>query len=133
AIARDGRSLKLLPPFWLLILLWALWAIASLAWSLEPERPVKELRSELGLTFAAFWLCFVAAQARDAARIVCIVVGIAGIALCADAIYVAAPGAQGWFGGPGNLSSALLVLLPCSLAAAWYGQRTGWPLSPRIA
>jgi len=133
AVMQDRRSLELLPPLWLPILLWALWSIASLAWSLEPERTARELRSELGQNFVAFWVCFVAAQGRNAARIVCIVVGAAGLALCANAIYVAAPGAEGWFGGPGNLSSALLILLPCSLAAAWYGQRSGWPMTLRIA
>jgi len=39
---------------------------------------------------------------------------------------------DGFHGGPGNHSSALLTLMPCVVLAAWYGWRAGWPW-PRLA
>jgi O-antigen ligase len=126
AMAKERPGARLLPPLWIPLALWAAWAVASLAWSIDTERSVKELRNEVGYSIGVFWLCFVAAQARGAARVFLPVLGAAGLLLCANALYVAAPGAEGWFGGPGNLSSALLVLVPCAAAAAWYGQHAGW-------
>jgi O-antigen ligase len=133
AIAKDRRALRLLPPLWIPLLLWAAWAVASLMWSIDPERTAKELRNEIGYSIGVFWLCFVAAQARGSARAFLPVLGAAGVLLCANAIYVAAPGAEGWFGGPGNLSSALLILIPCASAAAWYGWHAAWPAVWRAA
>lgn len=133
AIARDRQSLRLLPPLWIPLALWAGWSIASVAWSLEPARTVRELRNEIGYSVAVFWLCFVAAQARDSARAFLPVLGAAGVLLCANAVYIAAPGAEGWFGGPGNLSSALLILMPCATAVAWYGRHAAWPAAWRAA
>jgi O-antigen ligase len=133
AIAREPRSLRLLPPLWIPILLWAAWATASVSWSLEPARTIRELRSEVGYSMATFWLCFVAAQAHVAVRAFLLTVSAAAIAVCANAFYAFARGTDGWTGGPGNLSSALLILLPCAAAAAWYARRAAWPTAMRLA
>jgi O-antigen ligase len=133
AIARDGRSLRLLPPLWIPLLLWAAWAIASIGWSLEPGRTVRELRSEIGYSMAAFWLCFVAAQARVAMRAFLLTMSAASIALFANAFWAFARGTDGWSGGPGNLSSALLILLPCVAATAWYARQDSWTVALRAA
>jgi O-antigen ligase len=133
AIARDRRSLRLLPPLWIPLLLWAAWAIASVIWSLEPARTIKELRSEIGYGTATFWLCFVGAQARVAVRVFPLIISAASVALCANAFYAFARGTDGWSGGPGNLSSALLILLPCAAALAWYARQAAWPVALRAA
>jgi len=131
AIARDRRSLRLLPPLWIPLALWAAWSIASLAWSVEPDRSAKELRNEIGYSIATFWLCFVAAQARNAVRVVLSVVALAAALQCAIALHGYLT--YDWFaymlgvhGGPGNQSSAIVILLPCTVAAAWYGRRVRW-------
>jgi O-antigen ligase len=138
AAIRDRRSLQLLPPIWIPLALWAAWSVASLAWSLDPERSAKELRNEIGYSIAAFWLCFVAAQARAAPRIVLPVVGLAAAALCTVTLYDYltlgwSASAFGLHGGPGNVSSALVILLPCAAGAAWYGREARWPLRARSA
>jgi O-antigen ligase len=38
----------------------------------------------------------------------------------------------GWHGGPGDHSSALLVLVPCAAMAGWYSRRASWPLPLRL-
>lgn len=123
---RDWRAL---PPIWIPFALWAAWAALSLAWSLEPERSVKEWRNEVFYAGAAFWICFVAAQAREAARVFVPVVGLAAIAACAVALHAFSQswGAyqHGWHGGPGNHSSGLLMLMPCVLVAGWHASRRG--------
>jgi O-antigen ligase len=136
AIARERRSLSLLPPLWVPLALWAAWSIASVLWSIEPERTIKELRSEVGYSIATFWLCFVAAQARDAVRVILPVMAVAAAIVCAMSIhfYYDLPWylyALGLHGGPGNHSSTLIVLAPCALAAAWYGGRLNAPLWAR--
>jgi O-antigen ligase len=138
AIARDRHSLRLLPPLWIPLVLWALWSVASLAWSIDVGRTGKELRNEIGYSVAVFWLCFVAAQARAAPRIFLPIVGLAAAAVSMLALYDFL--ARGWYeyilglhGGPGNHSSALVILLPCSAAAVWHGHQAKWPLWARIA
>jgi len=130
-LAREPNGVSELPPIWLPFLLWAAWSAASLAWSLEPERSEKELRNEVIYTGVALWTCYVAAQARDAARIFLLVLAAAAMALCALALYHFWQGfesyATGLHGGPGNLSTALITLLPCGVMAAWYGRRVAWP------
>jgi ADP-heptose:LPS heptosyltransferase/O-antigen ligase len=129
AIIKDRASLRLLPPLWLAFALWAAWAWLSLAWSVEPERTLKELRNEIVYTALAFWACYVAAQARDAARAIAPVLAAAAVTACAIALYHFPQGTEpyhrGLHGGPGNLSSALLTLMPCALLGAWYARRTG--------
>jgi O-antigen ligase len=127
AIARERGSIRALPPIWLAFALWAAWALLSLAWSVEPERTAKELRNEVGYTALAFWACHVAGQAHNAVRIVAPILAAAALLLCAFAFYYFPHGnysyPPSWHGGPGNLSSTLLTLMPCALLGAWYGQR----------
>jgi O-antigen ligase len=127
-LARN-RELRALPPIWIAFALWAAWAALSLAWSLEPERTLKEWRNEVFYAGAMLWICFVAAQLREAAMIFLPAVGLAALAACAIALHAFSQGwqnyHQGWHGGPGNHSSALLVMMPCVLVAAWYASRTG--------
>lgn len=129
-IVKDRTSIRLLPPVWLAFALWAAWALLSLTWSMEPERTLKELRNEIGYTALAFWVCYVAAQARNAARVIGPVLAAAAVLVCAIALYHFPQGEEpyhrGWHGGPGNFSSALLTLMPCAILAAWYGHRAGW-------
>jgi O-antigen ligase len=125
-LARD-RELRSLPAIWIPFALWAAWAALSLAWSVEPERTLKEWRSEVFYAGATLWVCFVAAQARASARVFLPAVGLAALVACALALHSASTGwvryQQGWHGGPGNHSSALLVLMPCVLLTGWYAAR----------
>jgi O-antigen ligase len=118
-----------LPPIWLPFLLWGGWALLSLTWSLEPERTLKEWRNEVFYTGAALWICYVGAQAPAAARIFLPVLAAAGAAACVFALRDFAQGpehyATGWHGGPGDHSSALLLLMPCAAMTGWYLQRIG--------
>ncbi|HZN85440.1 MAG TPA: O-antigen ligase family protein [Burkholderiales bacterium] len=135
-IARDRHGIKALPPIWLPFLLWGLWAAASIAWSVEPDRSEKEWRNEVFYTGAALWICFVGAQARNAGRIVLPVLGITITAAIAIALWTYSRGwteyLVGWHSGPGDHSSALLTLLPCLAMAAWYGSRAGWARPVRV-
>jgi O-antigen ligase len=130
AIVNDRQSIRILPPVWLAFALWAAWAGLSLTWSLEPERSLKEFRNEIGYAALAFWVCYVGAQARNAARVILPVVAAAAVLVCLVALYYYPQGlerySEGWHGGPQNLSSALLTMMPCVLMAGWYGRRTGW-------
>ena len=127
-VARN-RELRSLPQIWIPFALWAAWAALSLAWSVEPERSLKEWRNEVFYAGAVLWVCFVAAQAREAAKILLPVMGVAALAVCAAAFHAASRGwvsyQHGWHGGPGNHSSALLMLMPCALATGWYATRIG--------
>jgi O-antigen ligase len=127
-LARN-REVRALPPIWIPFVLWAGWATLSVFWSIEPDRTLKELRNEVSYAGATLWVCFVAAHAREAARIFSPVVGLAAVAACTIALHASTTGwgnyQQGWHGGPGNHSSALLILMPCALAAGWYANRIG--------
>ena len=114
AIVVSQKQARGLPPVWIPFLLWAAWALASLAWSIEPERTLKEWRNEVFYSGAALWICFVGAQARNAARIFLPIAGAAAAVVCAIALYEFGRGWEhyvvGWHSGPGDHSSALLVL-----------------------
>jgi O-antigen ligase len=128
-LARN-RELRALPPIWIPFALWAAWAALSLAWSLEPERTIKEWRSEVFYAGATLWVCFVAAQARETARIFLPIIGGAAIIACVFALDLFLRGGDrnlgGWHGGAGHHSSALLMLTPCAIMTAWYARRRGW-------
>jgi len=130
AIVNDRQSIRILPPVWLAFALWAAWAGLSLTWSLEPERSLKEFRNEIGYAALAFWVCYVGAQSRNAARVILPVLAAATVLVCLVALYYYPQGlerySEGWHGGPQNLSSTLLTMMPCVLMAGWYGRRTGW-------
>ena len=131
-VARK-EPVHVLPPIWLPFLLWGMWAALSLAWSLEPERTLKEWRNEVFYTGAALWICYVSAQARDAPRLFLSIVAAAAALVCSIAMYEFSRGWEGylvgWHGGPGDHSSALLALMPCVVMAAWVFSRRGrlWP------
>ena len=130
-VVAKGKHVSALPPVWVAFLLWAAWALLSLAWSIEPERSLKEWKNEVFYTGGALWICYVGAQATHALRVFLVVVGSATAVACGVALYESARGWEhylaGWHGGPGDHSSALVTLLPCVAVAAWYGSRSGWP------
>jgi O-antigen ligase len=132
SVARSRGEIRALPPIWIAFAAWAAWAALSLLWSLEPERSQKELHNEVLYTGIALWICHVGAQARNAARVFLPLTGAAAFAVCAIALWEFSQGpkryAIGLHGGPGNHSSALLVLMPCALMAGWYAARARWPL-----
>lgn len=132
-VARGGKDIRALPPIWLPFVLWAIWAGLSIAWSLEPERSIKEFRNEVFYTGAALWICYVGAQARNAARIIPPLVAAAAATVVLVALRDFAIGWEhyltGLHGGPGDHSCALLTLMPCLVIAASYGRRARWPLS----
>jgi O-antigen ligase len=126
----DRNSIRVLPPLWLAFGLWAAWAWLSLTWSVEPERSIKELRNEIVYAGLAFWMCYVAAQARESARVLLPIIGAGVVVLCAVALYnfpLGVRNGERWHGGSGNLSTIVLTLLPCALMAAWYGHRNAIP------
>jgi O-antigen ligase len=126
---RERAQLRLLPAVWLPFVLWAAWAAASLAWSIEPERSLKEWRNEAFYTACALWSCFIAAQARAAPRLFVAVLAAAAVAVCGVSIWEYSKGRAeyltGWHGGPGDHSSTLLMLMPCAVMAGWYARRLG--------
>ena len=130
AVAKE-KDLSALPPVWIPFVLWGAWALASLAWSIEPERTLKEWRNEVFYTAAALGICYVGAQARQAERILLPVLGAASMIVCGVALYNFSRGIgpyqQGFHGGPGDHSSALLTLMPCALVMAWHAARTSRP------
>jgi O-antigen ligase len=127
---RD-REVRVLPPVWLPFILWGAWAALSWLWSLEPERTLKEWRNEVFYTGAALWICYVGAQARGAARIFLPAVAVAAAAACLFALHAYSAGwvryAEGWHGGSGDHSSALLVLMPGVLIGGWWALRQRQP------
>jgi O-antigen ligase len=135
AVAR-GRSggrgdIRILPAIWLPFLLWGAWASLSLTWSVEPARTLKEVHNEIAYTAVALWMCFVGAQAENAARVLIPVAGVAAAVVMAIGVRDFSLGWEiyltGLHGGPGAHSSALLVLMPCIALTGWYGWRAGWP------
>ena len=131
AVVVSRKKAHAWPPMWLPFLLWGAWAALSVLWSIEPERTMKEWRNEVFYTGAALWVCYVGAQAQNAIRIYAAVLATAAGTACFIALYEFPRGwdayAAGWHGGPGDHSSALLVLMPCVAMAGWYAARASWP------
>lgn len=122
-LKHAGAPLVLAPPLLIPLALWGAWAALSLSWSLDPQLSAKELRNEIGYAFGAFWLCFVAAQAPQAPRIIPRVVALGAVGVCAAALGESSAAALRELqlhGGPGAFSSTLLILFPCTLAGAWF-------------
>ncbi len=137
-LARRDAGVQALPPLLVPILLWAAWAGLSVLWSQEPARSQKEFQNEVVYVFLGFWLCYVAAQAQSARRVMGIVLGATGVLACVVGIYVyLAPVAPPWLSrlasGPGDQSSAMLTLMPCALLAIWLARNEAWPRSHRLA
>lgn len=130
-LMREREAVHGLPPIWPAFALWTAWAALSIAWSEDVARSVKELRNEFVYTGFALWTCFVAAQARSAPRTLLTVMGTAGAAASALALYYffGDPGKypRGVHGGSGNHSSVVLVLMPCALMSGWYALRARRP------
>lgn len=124
---QQRGTLRALPPIWLPFFAWGTWAALSLAWSRDPEHTLWEWRNEVFYTAAACWFCYVAAQARYAAHVFVAVLGLGAIAVCGTALYEFSRGWDrylvGRHGGPGDHSSALLILMPCVALAGWYASR----------
>src|SRR6185436_15958547 len=128
---RERREVSLLPPIWLPFLLWGCWALLSITWSIEPERSEKEWRNEVFYTGAGLWICYLGAQARRGVWIFGVIGAGAALVTSGIAIYDFSGGLAaynvGWHGGPGDHSSALVVLMPCVALAGWYGFCARWP------
>ncbi len=133
---RPEKDLRLLPPIWLPFLLWGAWALLSLGWSFEPDRTWKEWRNEIFYTGGALWICYVGAQAQNAPRIFLTIVSAAAALVCGVAVYEFSGSLEGyldgWHGGPGDHSSAVLTLMPVIAMAAWYFSRPGRPRWPAV-
>jgi O-antigen ligase len=136
AIVASRNQVRVLPPIWLPFLLWGAWALLSLGWSFEPDRTWKEWRNEIFYTGAALWICYVGAQAQEAPRHFLTIVSAAAALVCGVAVYEFSGSVEGylegWHGGPGDHSSAVLTLMPGIAMAAWYFSRPGRPRWPAV-
>jgi O-antigen ligase len=143
-LRKAPLSFDPVPPLWIPFALWGAWAGLSYFWSVEPARTAKEFINEIVYTALAFWMCWCAAQAKGAARIILPVVALAAVGACGSAIYYFGKGilaygygphsdfgqaivdyAYGPHGGAGNHSSAIVTLMPCVLAVGWLAWRSG--------
>ena len=126
----QSRASVALPPIWIPFVLWAALgrALARLVDRARAhpqgvaQRGVLCRRRALGL--------FRGAQARGARQDL----SACGRARGARRLRARLSARRGWdryqqglHGGPGNHSSALLMLMPCALMAGWYAVRAGWP------
>lgn len=129
--ANTGQTF--VPPLLWPFAAWAAWAALSMLWSLDPEMTGKELRNEIGYAFLALYLCFVGAQAANAARLFVPVLALGAFAVCALALWdfwFGPPAFAAWpYSGPGTYSSTLLILFPCTLACIWLAVRKQWTAS----
>src|SRR5256885_4475522 len=131
-LVRERGAVNALPPIWWAWLLFALWAAASISWSLEPARSQKEWQNEVVYTTLALLVCYIGAQAKDAARAFMLPLATGAVLACASALWAFTSGlppqsSAGWHGGPGDHSAALLTLMPCALAVLWYARQARWP------
>lgn len=137
AVVTNRQPIRIVPPIWLPFALWAAWVAISLMWSQELDRSLKEFQNEIGYTALALWMCFVGAQARDAAKIILPIVATGAALVAALGVYYFPNGfsryGSGSHGGSGNLSSALLTLMPCVLMTCWLAARLGWARRIQIA
>jgi O-antigen ligase len=131
-LVRERGAVNALPPIWWAWLLFALWAAASITWSVEPARSQKEWQNEVVYTTLALLVCYIGAQAKDAARPFMVALATGGVLACSSALWAFASGlppesSSGWHGGPGDHTAALLTLMPCALAVLWYARQARWP------
>ena len=132
ALVRERSAVSALPPIWWAWLAFAVWAAASITWSLEPARSQKEWQNEVCYTTLALLVCYIGAQAKDAARAFMLTLATGAVLACASALWAFASGlppesSAGWHGGPGDHSAALLTLMPCALGVLWYARQARWP------
>jgi O-antigen ligase len=131
-LVRERGAVSALPPIWWAWLLYAAWAAASIAWSVEPARSQKEWQNEVVYTTLALLVCYIGAQAKDAARAFIVALATGGALACLSALWAFETGlpmesSAGWHGGPGDHTAALLTLMPCALGVLWYGRQATWP------
>src|SRR5262249_30714365 len=93
--AKRG-AVSALPPIWWAWLLFAVWAAASIAWSVEPARSEKEWQNEVFYTTLALWVCYVGAQATDAPRAFAVTLATGAALACASALWAFASGQPPW-------------------------------------
>ena len=136
-VYQRKESISALPPIWLPFALWGAWAAASIAWSVDPAWSRKEWQNEVFYTGAGLWICYVGAQTPNAPRIFAVVLAGAAVLSSVIAMSEFSYGLEfysaGWHGGPGDHSSALLVLMPGIAIGAWYASRARWPLRRSLA
>ncbi|HZQ74415.1 MAG TPA: O-antigen ligase family protein [Burkholderiales bacterium] len=126
-VIRRSPSLRPVPPIWPAFALWGTWAAFSISWSLDAGRSAKEFQNEIVYAALALWVCYVAAQARMAHRVIVRVVALGSTAVCLVAVcaFFFRP-SWDWHGGPGTHSSTLITLMPCAAMTAWYAYRSKW-------
>lgn len=138
-----GAWRDLLPPFALPFAAWIAWCVLSLAWSIEPALTVSELRAEVLYPVAMLAITLVAMRHRGvevallpAAALACVI--LASTALFWFATRTTVEYYGGPFGGPGNLSSTVLVVFPVACAAAFAPgatrgvRRLGWLMAAAL-
>jgi O-antigen ligase len=130
-VVAKEKDVRALPPIWIAFVLWGAWALLSLAWSVDPGFSWKEWRNEVFYTGAGLWVCYVGAQARHAEKIFGAIMAGAAITVCAVALAEFSQGfgeyQVGWHGGPGDHSSALVIVMPCAAVAGWYAAQARHP------
>ena len=131
-LVRERGSVSALPPIWWAWLLFAVWAAASITWSVEPARSQKEWQNEVVYTTLALFTCYIGGQAKDSPRAFIVALATGGALACFSALWAFASGlpmesSTGWHGGPGDHTAALLTLMPCALGVLWYGRQAAWP------
>lgn len=116
---RRGAVRERLPPFALPLLAWALWCVASLAWSVDPALTRSELRGELLYIAAALFMVRCAMPLGEAERLLLPSAGAACVALGLLALACALTGTPSRFHpGAGYISSTVLVMFPVACVAA---------------
>jgi len=104
-------------------LLFAVWAAASIAWSVRAGALAEGMAERVFYTTLALLVCYIGAQAQDAARAFMVTLSTGAVLACASALWAFASGlppesSTGWHGGPGDHSAALLTLMPCARRAS---------------
>src|SRR5256885_7760850 len=123
-LVRERGAVNALPPIWWAWLLFALWAAASITWSVEPARSQKEWQNEVVYTTLALLVCYVGAQAKDAARAFIAALATGGGLACSSALWAFASGLPpkpsiGWHGGARDPTAALPTLMALAPARPW--------------
>jgi O-antigen ligase len=113
-----GEAREPLPAFALPFLAWALWCVASLAWSVDPGLTASELRAELFYVTVTLFIVRCAMARGAAERVLLPAAGAASVALGALALFWALSGIDSPFSaGAGYISSTVLVLFPVGCVA----------------
>jgi len=117
---RDGAALlRLRPPYFLPLLAWMAWCLASIAWTVDRPLTVSELRGEFFYGFVMIMVVHVAATRGTPERLLvaaaafsCLLVG--GTTLAWEITQLGAYFAP----GAGNTTSTVLLLFPVAFVLA---------------